>query len=78
MFYYGNNGTYIGTWNTSSTNVILPNTTDISVVMKPNAVSHFSDPVNAVSDGFAWIQTNWISLAVVFTLVAIYFGGKRR
>lgn len=77
---YTANGTLVGTYNTSSNVVPLP-TQDFLMVLKPNAVSRFSNPSLFLADIAGSLETYWLQIfmagALFMGLMALAAYGRR-
>jgi hypothetical protein len=67
----------LGQWNTSSPAVPIP-CGDFNIVVRPSAVSRFFNPGTMLADGFAFVETWWIQIGVILTLIAAFWYGGRR
>lgn len=77
---YSSGGVLLGTYNTSSNVVPLP-TTDFVLVLKPNAVTRFSNPVLFLTDITAALETYWLQIFMIgclfVGLMAVAAYGRR-
>ena len=74
---YTANGTLLGTYNTTTNGIGLPNE-DFILTFKPEGSSYLRNPSNLLSEGFAFVETNMIAILFVFFLLgAIGWLGRR-
>ena len=73
---YFPNGTMYGYYNSSSV-IDLDTNSSYLFALKPMKTNVFEDPLEALNDGFDYVETNWIPLAIVITLIAILITGRR-
>ena len=73
--YFSANGTHYGLYNTSSVDIDMPDE-DFNIVMRPSAVSRLTNPSTFLSDGFAYIETNWLQIVLLLVVVGVFW--KRR
>jgi hypothetical protein len=64
----GANQTLLGQWNTSSPYVQVP-CGDWNLIVKPSAVSRFTNPTLMLTDAFAFVETYWIQIGVCLFLI---------
>lgn len=67
---YWPNGTMYGFYNSTSV-ITLYNTSDYIFTMKPIAGNPLDDPADFVTTGFAWLQSNFISLIVLAVILGV-------
>jgi len=67
----------LGQWNTSSPDAQIP-CGDFNVVVRPSATARFFNPVTALTDAFAFIETYWIQIGVILALISFFWFGTRR
>jgi hypothetical protein len=67
---YSSGGVLLGTYNTSSSLVPLP-VTDFVMVLKPNAITRFSNPVFFIQDTFATLETYWLEIFMTGALIVL-------
>lgn len=69
--YYTNNGTLYGIYNTTSSDVLLPSSSDIIFILKPQYEPWFTNPVTALQSGLLYVQTYWIQICVMFGILVL-------
>lgn len=74
--YYAANGTLFGQYNTSSTNIDVPDE-DFSLIMRPSAVSRLTDPSSFLSDAFDYMETYWLQIVLLLVVLGIFWGGRK-
>jgi hypothetical protein len=72
---YANNGTLLGTYNTTTNGISLP-TGDFVLLIKPKSSDAIQDPRAFLSAGFAFIETNAIPLVMLFFVVGFFWRKK--
>ena len=70
---YVANGTYIGTWNTTSAYIPLP-AQDFQIVITPTGVDRFTDPSTLLTDSFDFIENNFIAMLVIGAFIGLASG----
>ena len=70
---YVANGTYIGTWNTTSAYIPLP-AQDFQIVITPTGVDRFTDPATLLTDAFDFVEANFIALLVIGAVIGLASG----
>lgn len=74
---YNSNGTLIGVYNTSSSNVPLPDS-DYSLIIKPTTMSRAVNPMTLLSDGIDFLTENAIPLFILLGCGAVLVGLSRK
>jgi hypothetical protein len=78
---YSSGGVLLGSYNTSSNVISLP-TSDFMIVLKPNAISRFSNPSLFLTDTVGALETYWVQVfmigALFMGLIALASYGRRR
>jgi hypothetical protein len=67
---YGNNGTLLGTYNTTTNGISLP-ATDFVMLVKPDTTSIFADPLALLTEGFQYIQANVIPIVIILFFIGL-------
>ena len=70
---YVANGTYLGTWNTTSAYIPLP-AQDFQIVITPTGVDRFTDPSTLLTDSFDFIENNFIAMLVIGAFIGLASG----
>lgn len=63
----------LGSYNTTSTGIVLPNGTDIQFVIKPQYSNPLDDPGTFLTGAVGWLQTNVLSLLILAVMGGFLF-----
>ena len=72
QIYSGNGSILAGTYNTSTTGILLP-TTDFVLLVKPDTTSVMTDPLSLLGATFAFVNTNVIPIVVILFFIGLVF-----
>lgn len=69
--------TLLGTYNTTENGIPLP-TTDFSLVIKAEGSDYLRNPANLLDAGFDFVESNFVAILFVFTLIgSLLWLGRR-
>lgn len=80
IYLYYANGTLQGLYNTSSVGIVIPDDSqgDFLFVVKPSYETPFDAPIDALTNGLAFLETYWIQIGIAVFLIGLLFTwGKR-
>jgi hypothetical protein len=69
---YNNNGSLLGTYNTTTNGIPLPDQ-DFVLLVKPDTTSVFSDPLALLTAGFSYISANVIPIIIILFFIGLVF-----
>jgi hypothetical protein len=58
-------------FNTSSVGIEIPEDNFILVV-RPTVIGRLSNPSTFLSDGFDWVETNWLQIVLVIVILLLF------
>lgn len=73
------NGTAVlaGTYNTTTNGIALP-AGDFSLVIKAESTDYLRNPANLLDTGFGFVETNFIAILFIFTIIgSLLWLGRR-
>lgn len=72
QIYSGNGSILAGTYNTSSTGILLP-TDDFVLLVKPDTSTVMTDPLTLLGAAFAFVNTNVIPIVIILFFIGVVF-----
>ena len=67
----------LGTYNTSTNGIPVP-PADFSIVFKPESSDYLRNPSNLLDSGFSFVETNYIAILFIFSIIgSLLWLGRR-
>ncbi len=74
LYLFNSSGTLIGTYNTTSAGITLPeNNESVFFVFKPQYSNPLDDPGTFLNSTISWLQTNVLALIIIAALGGLLF-----
>ena len=73
IFMFNANGSLLGTYNTTSNGIILPETGDVLFTLKPAYSNPLDDPATFLDNLIGWLETNALTLIIIAAMAGLLF-----
>jgi hypothetical protein len=73
IYMYNASGALLGTYNTTSNGIELPETGDILFTIKPTYSNPLDDPATFLDNLIGWLESNALSLIILAAMAGLLF-----